>query len=192
MEQLNNQPVIDEMMIDYFLNEIKNQCEYVFISENLLKQGIELRDNKIIFYSIHNMFTAFGNISKIVYPKFESPYIERGRTIRAKLDLDETSVFYYDVKLNVPKRYRNKLEHFDEGFQNWYNTDKYKNIIDNNIGPKEMYNIGLQNKFLRHYDPSKNIFTLLNDEYELNSAIDETHQIYTKIKQIEDEKDVFR
>ncbi|MEX0049604.1 hypothetical protein AB2T85_03060 [Clostridium butyricum] len=172
--------LIENRKIEYFLNEIERHCEYVFISEDLLKESLDNNNVTKSFFAIQNIFTYMGNISKILYPKNNSVYSKRGETLRKKLNINKYSQFYYDSKQEVVRKYRNILEHYDEYFEDWFDEGNSNFIIDTNIG-------NLDNKLypcLRNYNPNKNEFIFLSDKYDISKAISETKQIYEKIKNI--------
>lgn len=181
MDKRVDKKSIDEKMIKYFLNELKTQCEYVFMSMNIVKI---YKKPSIVFYGLHNTFTSLGNISKILFP--QKAYESRGSKLRNILNIDDKSQFHFDSKKDIARKYRNILEHYDEKFEKWFNESYDGLIIDNNVGPKNMICIeGMKVSFLRHYDDSKNTFSFLDDEYDLNSVLIETNQIYKRIKEIE-------
>lgn len=176
-----------ERKIEYFLGEIKRQCEYVFLSEDMLNASladIDMNSCNKTSYAIQNMFTALGNISKILYPT--AKYRIRGKLLRKKLGINDNTQFFYDSNSEVARKYRNILEHYDEYFEDWYNKGENNIISECNVGSKNIFIIG--NKTLRHYDPQYNKFIFLDDEYNLTQVMKETKEIYTKIINIEGER----
>jgi len=185
----NNKKELNDgkIRVEYFLKEIKRQCEYVFISIDILNNSLENHVVRNTFYAIQNLFTSLGNISKILYPT--AKYRHRGKLLREKLGINDNSQFFYDHKSEVARKYRNILEHYDEYFEDWYNEGDNRIIIENNIGPKNMILMGgLSPKVLRHYDAQNYKFIFLDDEYDIIPVINETSEIYNKIIAIEGEK----
>lgn len=178
----------DERMIDYFIIEIKRQCEYVQISLNYLDNSIKNRlPAEYTFYNLHNLFNNLGNISKLLYPK--SGYRTRGKELRELLNIKKDTQFDFDKDRNVLRKYRNIMEHYDEYFEDWYKKGDNSIVIDGNVGPINMVKIeGIETKYLRHFIPSEYKFIFLDDEYDLKPVIRETQDIYNRIIQIEGDK----
>lgn len=174
----------EERMIECFFSEIKNQCEYVFMSVDLLNNSLKSGPANFTFYALQNMFTALGNISKILYPT--KNYRNRGKVLRERLGIKDESQFFYNDKLEVARKYRNILEHYDEYFEDWYREGENNYIIDGNVGPKDMIKIENQSiKYLRHYDSQYHKFIFLDNEYNIIPVIEETKELYEKINKIE-------
>lgn len=177
----------DERMTDLFISEIKKLCEHVFISIEILNSGLSESSNRHVFYAIHNMFTAWGNISKIFYPTQQ--YRARGKFLREIFGINEDSQFYFDKKMKVVRKYRNILEHYDEYLEDWYTTKDNSVVIEDCIGPLSMISVnGETPKPLRHYDPMMHKFIYQDNEYSIQAAIDETKKIYQKILMLEEMK----
>lgn len=178
----------DERMIDYFIIEIKKQCEYVQISLNYLDNSIKnCLPAEYTFYCLHNLFNNLGNISKILYPK--SGYRARGKELRELLNIKKDTQFDFDKDRNALRKYRNIMEHYDEYFEDWYKKGDNSIIIDGNVGPINMVKIeGIKTKYLRHFSPNEYKFIFLDDEYDLKPVIRETKDIYNRIIQIEGDK----
>ncbi len=176
-----------DRMLDYFLDELKRQCEYSFISLKNLEYSVN--DNKngaeIIFYNLHNLFTNLGNISKILYPT--RAYSVRGKQLRELLQIKADSQFDSRKERNVLRNYRNIMEHYDEYFEDWYNKNKNANIFDSIVGPDNMIiDNGFNAKCLRHFNPYEFKFVHLDKEYKMKQVVHETYELYNKILRIKE------
>lgn len=176
----------EDRKVDFFLDEIFNLCEFVFMSEELLNKAKENKESaRSYFYAITNMFTALANISKIIYPKRDDAYTKRGQLLREKLGIQSDTQFHYNRNRDGVRKYRNILEHYDEYFEDWYDNEQNNYIIDYNVGS---FNISSGITLLRNFNPSTNEFIFLDDTYNINVALEETRVIYEKIKDIKDKK----
>lgn len=176
-----------DRMLDYFIKEIKRQCEYSFISLKNLEDSIKNKETgaQIVFYNLHNLFTNLGNISKILYPSKQ--YRSRGRDLREILQIKEDSQFDSRKERNVLRNYRNIIEHYDEYFEDWYKKGDNSNIIDSTVGPDNMIVInGKKPKYLRHFNPYEFKFIHLDREYKMQEVINETYAIYNKILELKE------
>lgn len=174
----------NEYMIEHFIGELENQCKYVFVSMDILEDALSTyKDTFMVFYALHNTFTALGNISKILFPK--KGYEARGAKLRSILNVGNNSQFHFNTSRNVVRKYRNILEHYDEKFESWFKESYSGTIIDNNVGDKEIIPmIRKDAKCLRHYDNIRNTFIFLDEEYDIKPVINETRQIYERIRKI--------
>lgn len=176
-----------DRMLNYFLDELKNQCEYSFISLKNLENAVNDKESsaQIVFYNLHNLFNNLGNISKILYPKKE--YRTRGRDLRELLQIKEDSQFDSRKERNVLRRYRNIMEHYDEYFEDWYNKGDNSNIIDLTVGPENMIIINNNKpKYLRHFNPYEFKFIHLDREYKMQEVVNETYEIYNRILKLKE------
>ena len=176
-----------DRMLDYFIDEIKRQCEYSFISLKNLEDSLNNRETgaQIVFYNLHNLFTNLGNISKILYPS--KKYRLRGRDLREILQIKEDSQFDSRKERNVLRNYRNIIEHYDEYFEDWYNKGDNSNIVDSTVGPDNMMIInGKKPKYLRHFNPYEFKFIRLDQEYKMQEVVNETYVIYNKILELKE------
>lgn len=176
-----------DRMLDFFLNEIKRQCEYSFISLKQLENALNSTETgaQIVFYNLHNLFTNLGNISKILYPTKQ--YRSRGRDLRELLQIKEDSQFDSRKERNILRNYRNIIEHYDEYFEDWYNKGDNSHIIDSTVGPDNMIIINNKKpKYLRHFNPYEFKFVHLDKEYKMQEVINETYAIYNKILELKE------
>lgn len=154
----------EEFWVRMSMTEITTQCRFATISyENVIRKSEKSTD--YVFSSIHSFLSHSANISKMLKSRGTS-----GIVIGDILGVDSNSVIH-------TRKFRNHLEHYDERLKKW--IDQFginANIGINNIGPKDVIAIP-SFVFISHYDPSMNIFTFIDDDFDLSLLHDEIIRI---------------
>ncbi len=149
--------------------EIVNQAKFTEIAfENILKKSSG--NNAATFSSIHSFLTHSAVISRLLW----SPALAKNvlnKTLADILNLQD------NLKLKE-RKFRDVLDHYDEYLKKWID-EKNGNagILDNNIGPKDKLKVS-NAVWIRHYDPTTTVFTLIDKDLDLN----EIHQEIKKVK----------
>lgn len=153
------------------MREVLSQIRYAeFCYDNLLRN----KNNNILitFSSIHSFLVYSAMISKILWSK-------KFKCRLSKKILAET--LSVDSDLEIKKRnFRNTLEHYDERLVKWINKNNSNFLLDKNIGPKNLIK-STNIKYVRHYDPITGIFTLLDDDLDLNNLYNDIILIKEKV-----------
>jgi len=167
---------MDRFLRDQFLMEIKHQCNFANIAYDdfvyvLSRMKIDRQMDRL-WYSLQSFLIASANISKIFWPKNQSPYKERGEFLRTLLKIDDSAPF----KFRHP---RNHFEHFDERLDDWYLESTHHNIIDTSIG-NEMHISG-KIDYMRFFNTQKFVFRFRGDEYEINPIRNALQELLVKV-----------
>jgi hypothetical protein len=152
------------------VREISSQSKYALIAyENITAKST--RGNKAVFSSIHSFLTHTGLISKLLWS--DELKDARGKTLAEVLSVPSV------VQIKN-RKYRNILEYYDEYLKEWINSKgNSSSIMDNNIGPKGA--IQLTNGiWVRHYDPSTNVYSLIDNDLGLTNLHEEVMDIKQK------------
>ena len=173
------------MMIGTFISEIKHQCEFVFISLNLIQQGLEEKQQAMIWFSLHAFFGATGNLSKIFWPimtaeeqtnkAVKEQFLFRAKTLRKLFDITD------DSPLNK-KKFRNHFEYFDSRIQQWAMECARHTLSDRTIGLSGRISGIDEIDSLRNFDPTNQTLTFTGEELQLRPLIKVVEAINEKSK----------
>ena len=161
-----------DLWVEMSIREISTQAHFAEIAYSHIDPKA-INGDDAVFSSIHSFLSHCAMISKMLAatdngnpPKF----------IGGVLGIADTSIVHKRV-------FRNHLEHYDDRLKKWINKfGVNSNIGTYNIGPKTAIQIP-NLVFVSHYDPSKGVFTFVNDDFDLTVMANEVQ----KIKQIADQ-----
>lgn len=158
------------------IGEVLNQCRYAEIA---YKNGNDFSNTSVetIFYSLHSFLTHCAMVSKILWSKDLEKNIEN-KLLADILLIPETS----KIK---SRHFRNILEHYDEYLKKAMDVKGPNfNFVDNNIGNKNSI-IYEQAKTIRmrHYDPATKIYTLIDEDINLDQMYRDILSIKEKTEQ---------
>ena len=174
-----------DFWIEMSVREISTQCHFAEISYNNIDLKVE-RKTDLVFSSIHSFLSHCAMVSKMLSSKDRS--LNCFDKILVKIGIIKKPFVIGDV-LEIPtssiihnRKFRNNLEHYDERLKKWIKEKGINVSIGTyNIGPKSM--IQIPNMiFVSHYDPTNNIFTFVNKDFNLGDLYDEV----TRIKSLAD------
>lgn len=158
-----------DFWIEMSIREIWTQAHYAEIAYgNINPKAINAID--AVFSSIHSFLSHCAMVSKMLKAK----YIENSSTnIDDILEIPSSSPIH-------KRKFRNSLEHYDKELKKWIKEKGINSVIGTyNIGPKSM--IGIPNMiFVKHYDPTDNTFTFVNEDLNLGNLFQEVTQIKGK------------
>jgi len=162
-----------DVWIEQSIFEIESQCKYAQISYKNLKKKLE-KNIDISFSSAHSFLIHAANISKLLLA-IDIADASKGMVIGKILNIDIRSCIH-------DRCLRNNLEHYDERLKNWIkDLEIGSNIGINNIGPKSA--IDSKNfVYVKHLDPGKMVFTFIDEDFDLESIMDEITHILLEIK----------
>jgi hypothetical protein len=155
-----------DFWIKMSIYEIEAQAEFARVSlENIFRKGSE--NNNLVFSSIHPLLSHCAVISKLL--KADS----NGITIGSILKIKDDSIIH-------KRKYRNNMEHYDQELKKWIKEKGINAAIGmDNIGSKSA--IGVPNMFfIRHFDNQTHTFTLLDEDFNLVSLLEEIRIIKKK------------
>lgn len=153
------------------IREISTQCTFAEISYGNINNKTK-RNLPVVFSSIHSFLSHCANVTQFLW----SPNIknEDSQQIASILNISES----YKIKnTNI----RNSLEHYDDRLKKW--VEENKNIVmihDYKIGLKEEINLPENSILVRHYDPEKSIFTMLEEDQNVDELFSEVIEIRSK------------
>lgn len=155
--------------IEMSIREIWTQAHYTEIAYgNMNLKAVNVIDS--VFSSIHSFLSHCAMVSKMLKAK----YIESSTSdIGDILGISASSIIH-------KRKFRNSLEHYDRELKKWIKEKGINSVMGTyNIGPKSM--IGIPNMiFVKHYDPTDNTFTFVNEDLDLGNLIKEVRGIKDK------------
>ena len=167
---MHNEKWVDRV----FFLQLEHLCKYAFLSIDIIDQNIHSEDNTVIWLEIQNLLASIANISKVLRPP-NKMYVERGKRLRSKLDINDDNCL-------INRDCRNYFEHFDEKIEEWATNSKNKNYVDNTItvnadGSFNEYGDCVFRVFA--YDKWKISFG--NQSYDMQPVIKELKALYSKL-----------
>jgi hypothetical protein len=175
------------------VREVWAQCRLGQASFRAMRNGVARGSTDEVFSSMHAFLSHTANVSKVLRAHEEPgplashantfrwlrrvlKWIDRKRprrTIGEMLGVDTTSIIHREAR-----RFRNSLEHYDEGLLRWLRKSGAQvNIADFNIMPKTAIQGLARPIFVRNLDPQTNVFTLADRDLALEPVLDELTQI---------------
>lgn len=187
--------IVDEYVLGIYLGEVESQSLMAINAINALdrlalispeqlgalssEQYLEV--NKEYFRSVHSFLTHLSNISRLIWPPALSPkqncYCGKPRAkdltcsicvarMRSSDILKALDITEHEHVLKS-RTLRDHLEHFDERIDNWMQTSKRQNYIQDNIGPVSAFLKVDECDMMRSYDPSTTNFSFRGESYSL-------------------------
>jgi hypothetical protein len=120
---------------------------------------------------------ALANISKVFFPPSNrSQAKRRGRQMREAFGV-------HDNSLLKERALRDAFEHFDERIDRWFQHSKDRAFADRNISPPGGMVIGGMGPadFLRHFDPTTNVVSVLGDSLDLQALVQEVETLVERV-----------
>lgn len=160
---------VRDYWVEMSIREIWTQSHFAEIAYDNIntKAG---RGTDLVFSSIHSFLSHSAIVSKMLLAKSGGA---SSKSIGDILDVPMTSLVHN-------RKFRNHLEHYDERLKIWIKEAAMgKSIGTYNIGPKEM--IGIPGMiYVSHYDPIKDTFTFVDEDFNLGELFDEVKEINEK------------
>ena len=163
---------MDGRVRQIFLWEIGRQSNYAVIAVGDLRQALQTHNEDRIWYSLHALLVAVGNISKLLWPG--RPQIpKRGEELRAYLSISEDSPL-------AARTVRNHFEHLDHRLEKWATQSLPGLYGDPWIGPpRALFKGDTAKDFFRHFDKRTFTLTFCGEVYHLrpiNKAVRSLHR----------------
>lgn len=152
------------------IREVLSQTQYADVAfGNVLIKGAN--STIVAFSSVHSFLTHSAMLSKLLWS--DSLVDKSSKTLAEVLDIPD------GLKIK-DRKFRNILEHYDEHLKRWIdNKSNNSMIMDNNIGPRSTIKSG-NAVWIRHYDPTTGIFTLIDNDLNLADLHEEVMMIKDK------------
>jgi len=163
-----------EKIVEMGIREIWSQCRYAEIAYQNIQDKSQA-DVAVTFSSIHSFLSHCALVSKLLWSKALSKN-SSNKTLADILLVDGSS--------KVAERiFRDKLEHYDQYLKKWIDENGPNiGVLDNNIGPKNFFNVSHAIR-VRHYDPTTCIYTLIDEDLNLQDMYLEIIDIKEKADQ---------
>ncbi|KKR47001.1 MAG: hypothetical protein UT90_C0007G0004 [Parcubacteria group bacterium GW2011_GWA1_40_21] len=154
-----------DLWVEMSIREIWTQAHFAEIAYSHIDPKAAT-GNDAVFSSIHSFLSHCAMVSKMLSANYDTT---TPRTIENVLVISSTTVH--------TKTFRNHLEHYDERLRRWIGQHGVNIMIgDYNIGPKSALQIPNM-VFVRHYDPNSQMFTFVNDDFDLGTMSSEVQRI---------------
>jgi hypothetical protein len=180
---------MDEFAKSVFVGELQKQCQFAlnavgqvnFCLKKLNSQGLAQEERSYfhseVFRGVHSFLTHASNVSKILWPglprreKNESDEhykqringlkkVQRAIALRTELGLPEEHVL-------KSRKLRDHLEHFDQRLDDWEESSKHRNFVQDNIGPENAIVGVAKTDRMRNFDPVSKTFSFRGETFGL-------------------------
>ncbi len=155
-----------DLWIEMSICEIETQIHFAEIAYSHIDPRAE-SGNDAVFFSIHSFLSHCAMVSKMLVA------VDDGvppRSIGDVLGIFGDSLVHQRV-------FRNHLEHYDERLKTWIRQYSTNSTIGTyNIGRKSSFQIP-DMVFISHYDPNNQMFTFVNDDFDLGAMFFEVQRI---------------
>jgi hypothetical protein len=173
---------LDQRGLFFMLREVALLAKRISIAAGDLERSIP-NDPDRAWYSIHNLVTTTGNLSKLLWPHppkwMKEPdrqrHIRRGAALRAILAVPPSSVLQ-------DRGSRDYLEHYDEWLTDWAANEGKGSAADLFVGPFEQFKNMPPADVHRHYDPETKTLHYQDRTYDLDEVLQAIRFIEDKAK----------
>jgi len=128
------------------LMEIQLQCRSALLAAADLDGALQLHDSDRIWYSIHGLLAASGNLSKLLWPT-RAASRARGVRLRELLEVHDNSPLRMRTMRDI-------FEHYDEQLEDWASSSKRHIIVDQGVLPAGAIDGVDPGDYLRNLDPT--------------------------------------
>ena len=154
-----------DLWVEMSIREIWTQAHFAEIAYSHIDPKAT-SGNDAVFSSIHSFLSHCAMVSKMLSANYDAA---TPQTIENVLGISTTTIH--------TKTFRNHLEHYDERLRRWIGQRGVNIMIgDYNIGSKSALQIPNM-VFVRHYDPNSQMFTFVNDDFDLGAMSSEVQRI---------------
>ena len=155
-----------DLWVEMSIREIWTQTNFAGISYSHIDPKA-LANNDLVFSSIHSFLSHCAMVSKMLKAVDDE---DPTKSIGTVLGIPDTSIIH-------KRKFRNNLEHYNNELKEWIRKFPIgSNIGTYNIGPKSAVQ-NLNMILVSHYDPSSEIFTFVNEDFNLKSMHGEVERI---------------
>ncbi|WP_370683045.1 hypothetical protein AB9V60_13630 [Pseudomonas syringae pv. atrofaciens] len=167
-------------------------CQDVSVRRRMISESPNLGYDT--FRNLHSFLTHVSNISRLIWPPIISSnkkcYCDKqsakggvcgacvGRARSANI-LKALEIGDADHIIKT-RTIRDHLEHFDERLDNWVQTSKHRNYIQDFVGPKDAIRGVDQGDRMRHYDPETADLIFRGESYSIIELFDGLDDIISR------------
>jgi hypothetical protein len=172
-------PFNEVFYIESLLNKTRSILDDVESLNNFWKNGNhDCQYDDVILDIFQNIILNVGGISRFFWPSQKSVYYEmRAKKLREVYNIS-------DSNLLKDRKMRNLIEHFDEKLDDFLKEFTIGKVMQKYVGP--ITYVDDQRIFFRAYFYDKQIFKMLNVEYEIKPIITEIRRIHEILLQQKD------
>jgi hypothetical protein len=155
-----------DLWVEMSIREISTQALFAEISYSHIEPKAAAGTDAV-FSSIHSFLSHCVMVSKMLAAEDDG---KPPKSIGGILGIPDASVIHQ-------RRFRNHLEHYDERLKKWIGKFGVNRMIGTyNIGPKSMFQ-DPNMLFVSHYDSSSQVFTFVNEDFDLGNLSEELKRI---------------
>jgi hypothetical protein len=163
-------PPLNRFVRGLFYDEIAEQCIYTMHATADLNASLQGHPNPDrTWYAIQNLLNAAANISKLLWGDYKDQAVQR-LPLRERLAVEDASPLKW-------RSIRNHSEHIDSRLIAQYGTRGAEIHVGRNIGPKALYQVGVEDEWFHHYDDVAKEVSFWTDTVSLQAIIDEVSRI---------------
>jgi hypothetical protein len=172
----------DALVDQAALRELATQSEFVLMAASDLHQSLSARDTSRLFFAIQALLAAAANITKLLWGGQGDPDNDRRVKQRKSLGVTEESPMH-------SQHMRNHFDHFAHRLEQWGDSSKRHNIVDQNVGPitKILKDVDSED-LLRNFDPDAMVVTFRGESLELRPLIEAVQSLQTHVRETETER----
>lgn len=176
-------PFNQSFYIESLLNKTRSILNDVESLNNILKREYyDCENDNAILDILQNIILNVGGISRFFWPSKQGYYKIRGKKLREVYLVNESSIL-------KNRDMRNLSEHFDEKLDDFLKEFTIGKVMQKYVGP--ITYVDDQRTFFRAYFYDKQIFKMLNVEYEIKPIITEIRRIHEILLQQKDGFDLY-
>lgn len=155
-----------DLWVEMSIREISTQADFAGIAYAQLDPKAR-NSNAALFSSIHSFLSHCAMVSKMLVAKDDG---RPRRSVGSVLKVSASSLIH-------ERTFRHHLEHYDERLKQWTRKHGVNSLIgDYNIGPKSAL-AGQNMIHVRYYEPDTQVFTFLNNDFDLGEMAEEVRRI---------------
>lgn len=164
-------PFNEVFYIESLLNKTRSILNDVELLNNIWKNGNhDCQYDDVILDTFQNIILNAGGISRFFWPSKNIGYYKiRAERLREVYNMNNSNLLR-------DRKMRNLIEHFDENLDNFLKEFVSGKVMPKYVGPIDY--VDDQRTFFRAYFYDRQIFKMLNVEYEVKPIIAEIRRIH--------------
>jgi hypothetical protein len=169
---------LDPRLQYIFESEVLQQWTFTIRSVTVMNDALQRADLDAFWFAMDATLGALANISKVFFPpSTRSQAKRRGRQMRETFGVQDNSLL-------KERALRDAFEHFDERIDQWFQHNRDRAFADRNVAPAGAIAVGLgPMDFMRHFDPTTNVVSVLGDSLDLQALVQEVETLVERVAQ---------
>jgi hypothetical protein len=170
---------LDPSLQYIFESEVLQQWAFTLRSVMMMNDALQRADLEAFWFAMDATLGALANISKVFFPpRTRSQAKRRGRQMREAFGVQDDSLL-------KERALRDAFEHFDERIDGWFQHNRDRAFADRIVAPPGEIVIGQMGPadFMRHFDPTTNVVSVLGDSLELQALVQEVETLVERVAQ---------